>query len=332
MLMLLCSCKQEEQTELKIGYISQYDANENQLTSAILNGLDLLNSETNTNYKFVKIDESINSSDAIAALYNNGCRIIISSEYAVSDAVKSAQKEYKDCFFACIGYSLSSPADNTVNITFSEHESGFIAGIATALKIQNGNAAAILGMDLPSTNRYVNGFNLGINYANQHFGTSVTLSSENIIYIGSYNDPELAKNISEALYNNDVKCIFTDGGKTSDGIFNAARELRTQHSDIWVISVETDKYDNGILHYNYSVTLTTVLNNYTHVVSNIVARYISNCLSGAKILNYGIIESGICLPDSNPNLPDDILTKCQEVITKIYEKNLVIPNTESLLD
>lgn len=325
-------CKEEDTRILKIGLVTLASANDNALTKEILNSLEEASMQYGCSYEHYKVDGQDYTFDSIAYLYEHGCRIIIATEYSFSSAIKTAQKEYTDCIFICLGFALANPADNTINITFSDHEAGFIAGIAAALKLQNGKVGGIFGMDIPSARRYSNGFTFGISYANQQLGTSVTINESDVIFIGSYNDPKLAKKLADDLYNSEVKCILTDGGNTSNGVLQSAKALRSQYPDIWVIGTNTDTYQNGLFIDNYSVVLTSAINKYNIVISNIINSYLNDSIEGGRIINFSMRENAIGLPDNNPNLSSDIFVKCNEVIELVKEGKIVIPDTENLLN
>ena len=332
LLLALCSCTKEETTHLKIGYISQSTPENDSLTSAIWDGITKSCDKNGYLCDFICKDNNKSYEVQIKELYDDGCRIIVSSDYALKDSIKSAAREYSDCTFVCIGYTLSTSSSNIVNVTFSEHELGFMAGIASSLKINKGNIGAILGMDLPSTSRLLKGLELGINYSNQHFGTDVHLDDSNAVFMGSYNDPQLAETVATQLYKSNVKCILTDGGSTGEGVFNTAKKLRGDFPDIWVLGTEIDKYHDGVFLDSYSVTLTSIIYLYENVINDITKSYFSGTLNGSGIKNYGIADFAIGFPNSNPNLPPEIYTKCDYVFSLIQDQKLVIPNNESLFD
>lgn len=329
----LAGCKKEDTRHLKVGLVTLSSSiDDSSVTQEVWNALENASVQYGCTYEHCKADDQETAFDSIAYLYEQGCRVIIATEYSFSSAIKTAQKEYTDCFFICIGFTLANPADNTINISFSEHEAGFLAGVAAALKIQSGKVGGIFGMDIPSARRYSSGFSFGISYANQQLGTSVTADESDMIYIGSYNDPDLAKKLANDLYNSEIKCILTDGGNTSNGVLQSAKSLRSQYPDIWVIGTNTDIYQNGIFIDNYSVVLTSAINKYNIVIDNIVDTYLNGSIESGKIINFGMQESAIGLPDNNPNLSTDISEKCNEVIKLVREEKIIIPDTENLLN
>ena len=52
--------------------------------------------------------------------------------------------------------------DNTVSVFFAEHESGFLAGVATALQFKEGEAGFIGGMEIPAVQKFNWGFQQGV--------------------------------------------------------------------------------------------------------------------------------------------------------------------------
>ena len=73
---------------------------------------------------------------AISDLYDNGYRFIACPGYLFAEAVAQAQEMYPDLMIIIIDDALAAGiGPNTVAITFKEQESGFMAGLATALAI-----------------------------------------------------------------------------------------------------------------------------------------------------------------------------------------------------
>ena len=76
-----------------------------------------------------------------------------------------------------IPLKLSNPVvkANTVSVFFSEHESGFLAGVATALELKEGETGFIGGMEIPAVQKFNWGFQQGFKYANDNLGTKLRL-------------------------------------------------------------------------------------------------------------------------------------------------------------
>ena len=130
----------------------------------------------------------------IGNLYDAGFKIIVVPGFKFETAIFAAQDKYKDAKFVLIdGTPHSAEPDakpvvgtNTVSIFFAEHESGFIAGVATAVQLKEGEAGFIGGMEIPPVQKYNWGFQQGVKYANDNLGTKITIKPENVVYQGSF--------------------------------------------------------------------------------------------------------------------------------------------------
>ena len=118
--------------------------------------------------------------------------------------------------------------DNTVSIFFAEHESGFVAGVAAALEIQEGDVGFIGGMEIPAVQRFNWGFQQGVAYANENLGTKVTLKAENVIYQGSFDDVAAGQQLAATMYDRGVKAIFAAAGGVGNGVINEAKTSSKQ--------------------------------------------------------------------------------------------------------
>ena len=131
----------------------------------------------------------------IQNLYDTGYKFIVTPGYKFEPAIFEAQDKYKDAKFVLIdgspnngdfeGDFQAKVGDNTVAIFYAEHESGFLAGVATALELKDGKLGFIGGMKIPAVQKFNWGFQQGVNYANENLGTTVTMAEEDVIYEGT---------------------------------------------------------------------------------------------------------------------------------------------------
>ncbi|MDF2814907.1 MAG: family transporter substrate-binding protein, partial [Paenibacillus sp.] len=128
----------------------------------------------------------------IGNLYDAGYKFIVTPGYKFETAIFKAQDKYKDAKFVIIdgapnaGDFKAVVKENTVSIFFAEHESGFLAGVATALQIKEGQAGFIGGMEIPAVQKFNWGFQQGVDYANKNLSTKITIKPENVVYQGSF--------------------------------------------------------------------------------------------------------------------------------------------------
>ena len=123
----------------------------------------------------------------IQNLYDAGYKFIVTPGFKFETAIYKAQEQYKDAQFVIIdgepndGKDSYVVGDNTVAIYFAEEQSGFAAGVAAAVELQTGDLGFIGGMEIPAVQKFNYGFQQGVAYANEHFGSNVTIKAENVV-------------------------------------------------------------------------------------------------------------------------------------------------------
>ncbi len=332
----LCSCRDNETPTLSAGFLCAdnmiADKGNNQAVwEALSNAAKSYGITTEYSYYADNTNESVR--DAFDELYQKGCRMIFVNDYRLSASLEKLQKSYKDCKFVCIGFGLSNIASNTICLTFAEHEAAFAAAVATAKEIENGEISCILGMDVPSAQRYLNGLKSGIEYANRYLNTNITFYETKAVFLGSYNDAGLAYSVAEQMYGSGIKCIFTDGQRSGDGVYAAAINARKIGIDAYVIGAETDCYHKGQYQGEQeSVSLCSAMFNYTRAVSYPIEKYLSGSFSGGKLVSMDCSSDGIGLFVVTPNLGIDAVNAANTVIEKIKNKEIIIKDPASLLN
>ena len=99
--------------------------------------------------------------EAIDNLVLSGNELIINPGFSFEEAIGKAQAQYPEVNFVLIdgqplvgtdadGNPQYEIADNTVSISFSEHEAGFLAGIASALETKTGKVSFLGGVEVPA--------------------------------------------------------------------------------------------------------------------------------------------------------------------------------------
>ncbi len=145
-------------------------------------------------------------------------------------------------------------AENIYSMTFAEQEGGFFAGVSAALESKSNKVAIVTGIAYPAVVNYQWGFESGVNYANEHFGTDVEVVelpsyagvdvNGNDVggnYVGSFDDQATAKTIANTLIDQGVDIIFIAAGNAGNGVFTAVKEA----DGVFAIGCDVDQYDDG---------------------------------------------------------------------------------------
>ena len=259
----------------------------------------------------------------IQNLYDSGYKFIVTPGYKFETAIYKAQSQYEDAKFVLIdgepndGNDNYLVADNTVAVYFAEEQSGFIAGVASAVQLQDGDFGFIGGMEIPSVKKFNYGFQQGVAYANEHYGTNVSLKAENIVYSGSFSDTALGQQLSAQMYDNGVKAIFTAAAGVNIGVITEAKTRVANGQEAWVIGVDSDQYADGIYEGNKSVVLTSAIKKIDEAAYQIIEDEINGEFPGGQVLRFDAKNDAVGIPSENPNLSDDTIAKVNEVIDAI---------------
>ena len=259
----------------------------------------------------------------IQNLYDSGYKFIVTPGYKFETAIYKAQSQYEDAKFVLIdgepndGNDNYLVADNTVAVYFAEEQSGFIAGVASAVQLQDGDFGFIGGMEIASVKKFNYGFQQGVAYANEHYGTNVSLKAENIVYSGSFSDTALGQQLSAQMYDNGVKAIFTAAAGVNIGVITEAKTRVANGQEAWVIGVDSDQYDDGIYEGNKSVVLTSAIKKIDEAAYQIIEDEINGEFPGGQVLRFDAKNDAVGIPSENPNLSDDTIAKVNEVIDAI---------------
>ena len=266
----------------------------------------------------------------IGNLVDAGFKFIVTPGFKFETALFIAQDKHKDAKFVLLdGYPHSGDwapvvSNNTVSIFFTEHESGFLAGVATALKLQSGDVGFVGGMEIPPVQKFNWGFQQGIMYANQNHGTSVTMKPENFIYQGTFYEVAAGQQLAATMYDRGVKAIFAAAGGVGVGVINEAKSRASAGADVWVVGVDVDQYAEGIYSGDKSVILTSAMKRIDQAAYDMIKAELDNKFPGGEILTFSAVNNGVGIPAQNPNLSADTQAKVDKVFNDLKSGNYVV--------
>lgn len=270
-------------------------------------------------------------------LYDAGYKFIVSPGFKFETAVFHAQDKYKDAKFVILDGNPHSGdfkpvvKDNTVAVFFAEHESGFLAGVAAALELKEGEAGFIGGMEIPAVQKFNWGFQQGVKYANDNLGTNLTLNAENVVYQGSFDNVAAGGQIAAQMYDRGVDVIFTAAGGVGVGAINEAKTRGKAGEKVWIVGVDSDQYEDGKYDGDKSIILTSAMKKLDNVTFDIIKRELDGDFPGGETLVFDAKNDGIGLPAENPNLSDDTTTKVKEVFEQIKSGEIKVASEQGSL-
>jgi basic membrane protein A len=269
----------------------------------------------------------------IGNLYDAGYKFILAPGFKFETAIFKSQDKYPEAKFVLIdgtphaGDFKSVVKPNTVSVFFAEHESGYLAGIATALEIKEGEAGFIGGMEIPPVQKFNWGFQQGLAYANANLGTNVTIKADNVIYQGSFDNVAAGGQIAAQMYDRGVKVIFAAAGGVGVGAIQEAKN----RSDVWIVGVDVDQYKDGVKADGKSIILTSAMKRIDTVAYDMIKAETEGTFPGGQTLTFDAKNDGIGLPLENPNLSADTQTKVAEVLSKLKSGEITVASEQGSL-
>jgi basic membrane protein A len=268
----------------------------------------------------------------IGNLYDAGFKVIVTPGFKFETAIFKSQNKYTDAKFVLIdgtphaGDGKSVVKDNTVSIFFAEHESGFLAGVATAVQIKEGEAGFIGGMEIPPVQKFNWGFQQGVKYANDNLDTNVSIKPENVVYQGSFDNLAAGTQLAAQMYDRGVKVIFAAAGGVGVGAITEAKTRVSGGEEVWIVGVDVDQYADGYLTEakEKSVILTSAMKKIDQAAYDMIKAEVNGEFPGGSTLTFDAKNAGVGIPKENPNLSEETTNKVNDVYKKIQDGEITV--------
>ena len=270
----------------------------------------------------------------ITNLYDAGYKFIITPGFKFETAIFAAQEKYSDAKFVLLdgiphaGDWVSNVGDNTVSIFFAEEQSGFYAGAAAALQLGEGEAGFIGGMEIPPVQKFNWGFQQGVSYANANLGTSLSISPENILYEGSFDNVAAGGQLAAGMFDKGVDVIFCAAGGVGVGAINEAKIRAAAGEDVWIVGVDTDQYDVGVYEGGNSVILTSAVKKIDAAAYDMIRSELAGFFPGGQTLTFDSSNAGVGIPTENPNLDDAVESRIKGLIQMVKDGEITVSNEQ----
>jgi basic membrane protein A len=279
--------------------------------------------------------------NAINDLIDNDYKLVVTPGFKFETAVNKAAADHTDTTFILIdGQPHVSDKDlnfvkhdNVVSVFFNEHEAGFLAGVAAALSTKTNKLGFIGGMEIPAVQKFGWGYQAGVKYANDTFGTKAEII--NYVYQGTFNDVQAGQTLAAGMYDKGADIIFHAAGGVGVGVFNEAKQRAKKGENVWVIGVDSDQYELGKLSEDKdakSVTLTSAVKKVDVAAYNYIDAKLNNKFPGGEIVTLTLKDDAVGLPKENPNLSDDAKAKIEEAKKALLEERVKAPSTKEEID
>ena len=255
---------------------------------------------------------------------------VVCPGFKFETAIYDVQDRYPEAKFVLIdGYPHAGDwvpvvKENVVSIFFTEHESGFLAGLATALQLGEGEVGFIGGMEIPPVQLFNWGFQQGIQYANENHGTAIVMNAENFIYEGTFENVAAGQALAAAMFDKGVDAIFAAAGGVGVGAINEAKRRADEGAEVWIIGVDIDQYDEGIYDGENSIILTSAMKYIDVAAYDMIEAELNGVFPGGEILTFSAENYGVGIPPENPNLDAEVEAIVAEAFAAMQDGTLVV--------
>ena len=211
---------------------------------------------------------------------DQGFNVVFGHGTEFEDAAEKVAEDYPDTIF-CITSSDISQDPNLCSLQNLNNELGFIAGVVAALATESKKVAAIGGMEIPSIQSYIMGFEQGVEYVDN--GTEALTA-----YTGDFSDATKVKEQANAFIEQGADIVSQDADEAGLGLFEAIKDAP---DGVYAIGAVKDQYDECP-----GKVLTSATNQISDGMKVAIEDYIKEGLE-AKCYKFGIKEGVIGLAD-----------------------------------
>jgi len=331
----LIGCSQEKVETIKVGLVTDSGSiSDKSFNQGSWEGvLQFQKENENVEVQYVQPHEE-NLQDYMNAIDNlilAGNEVIVMPGFKFEETADKVAKLYPDVKFILIDGQPSEDGeyvshDNVVSIYFKENESGFLAGVASALETKTNELAFVGGFDIHSVYKFGIGYLSGVAYANQHLGTEAQVTE--YIYAGSFTDVDMGKAVGGAIYDKGVDIVFHASGGVGVGIFSEAKTRAENGENVYVVGVDVDQYSEGVISNGESVTLTSAMKQLGVAVNTHLQYWLNGEFKGGQVITMDITQNAVGLPNNNPNLSANTCNKLEEVKQLLKQGEIKVPSTK----
>ena len=338
---VICSCTKSEETTkkaMKVGMVTDAGTiDDKAFNQGTWEGIIRAEKELGVEIKYLK---PVGTTEAdyvkeISNLYDSGYKFIVCPGFKFETAIFKAQTKYPDAKLVLIDGN-AHPADsydaqngpNTIGILFAEQEAGFTAGLAAALQLKEGRFGFIGGMEIPAVQKFNWGWQQGIKYANENLGTNIEMHPEDFVYQGTFSDIAAGQQIAASMFDRGVTCIHAAAGGGGVGVINETKARRQVGKDVWVVGVDVNQYNEGLLPDKKSVVLTSAMKYVDRASYDMVKDELDGKFQGGRTLILTAKEDAVGIPPENPNLSDEVQAKVNEIYQQIKSGAIVVADKQ----
>lgn len=210
---------EEEKKDLKVAVVINQKFGDNGPMDDLAAGAARAEADFGITVKKLESESAAKFEEDVRAMSADYDLVVTTFSY-MSDATKLVAAEYPDTNYAAIFQFINVDGTSVENIWDSEfhgEQAFYISGYMAAKLSKTNKIGMVIGGEEPSPNAEGNGFMLGAKAANP----DITVECA---YVGSYEDPAKAKEITSAMISKGCDFVQTDAGASNAGVVEACKD------------------------------------------------------------------------------------------------------------
>lgn len=275
-------------------------------------GVERAASELGIQTKFAQSKQESDFTTNVNSMVTQNCSLIIGVGYLLNDAIVDAAEKNPDINFALIDSGLTKgtePANlsNAKPLLFDTSQSAFLAGYVAASQTKSGKVGGYVGMSLPTTENFVDGFKLGIQQYNTDNSTNVEFLGDGQV-VGDFSNQTKGKQITDNLISQGVDIVMPVAGPVGLGTLSSAKE----NGNTKVVWVDSDGYQSTDFG---DIILTSVKKEIGNAVYDTIKTAVSGSFNPEAYV--GTLENGgvsiAPFYDFDDDVSDEVKTRLDEL-------------------
>ncbi len=267
--------------------------------------------------------QSTSDADYIPNLSNfadQGYDLVIAVGYLFEDAINEVAPLYPDTNFLFI--DSVSDHSNVMSAVYAAEQGSFLVGVAAGLeaKANGSNAVGFVGgMEGPLIGSFQAGFEQGVLAANPE----ATIYVE---YADSFSDDAKGQQLAAKLYDAGVTVIYQAAGGAGNGVIKEAKE----RGDVWVVGVDKDQFEDGVLDSGESVILTSMIKRVDSSSFAAATAVLDGTFVGETVV-FDLTNEGVGAElTAGRNLSDETIATIQDYAAQIGDGTIVVESTPTI--
>lgn len=262
----------------------------------------------------------------IQAFLDQDCGLIVTVGFLLGNATADAAEANPDQLFAIVDNDLFDAEaeadrnfDNVAELVFATDQAAFLAGYVAAATTETGTVGTYGGINIPTVNIFMKGFELGIDQYNTDSGTDVQLigwsnAEDDGLFTGDFEDEAKGRATTQTLLDQGADIIMPVAGPVGLGSIAA---IEAAGSDAKLIWVDTD----GCVSVEEScdLFLTSVMKNMDVAVQDVIMAGANDEFEGGT--NEGTLENdGVAIApfhEFDADVPQEVKDRLEELREQI---------------